>query len=445
MQLSEPKTRDGSRHELVRSGAPGANTLNLGPLDWINACDYPAQVFVYEHQLDADALKYSLQRLLRDFPAFSGRCSVARDGVPSILLNDAGARFTEHHSALTLTEFLQHRGSSTEAGEYADKIAAFKSASSDSPLLAVRLTHLAGGGSVLGITHFHGVCDGGGMFQFFDAWCRAAKGESYSLPVFDRSVLGTLQQPFSGAAPSEHDRFPGISLLELMQLFNRVKTLADRSRRRVIHFSAADLSSIRRRALQQGKRPSKWFSAQDLLVAHLWREVALSQTGEEEIGLSYILDLRKRHGFDLPEEYIGNAHSIRSGTLAKAALLQADVIELAQRVREISDNADPASVGQDMAYLSRCIPGSNKLHITESALRPTETLTVNNLSNLRCYDVDFGAGNPIWYIPPEYPGCRIVHIVPSAKRDGGFDVHIKLEDREMERLAARHDAMRALA
>ncbi|WP_313920659.1 acyltransferase [Tahibacter sp.] len=440
MEVTESRCIEIIRTELVRSGMTDADTLALGPLDWINACDYPAQIFLYENRLDARQLKRSLQQLLLDFPAFSGRCVVAADGIPSIVLNDAGLRFTEQNSALTLTEFLHECRSSTEAGEYTDKIAAFKSAASDSPLLAIRLTHLASGGSVLGVTHFHGVCDGGGMFQFFAAWSKVAKGEIYRAPVFDRSLLQNLQQSFNGTSPSQHDSFPGISLLELMQLFTRVKNLAEHSKRQVIHFSAADLAGIKRRALLHGKRPTRWFSSQDLLVAHLWREICLIPAECDSMRLSYILDLRKRHGFELPEEYIGNAHSIRSGFLTKSMLAQTDVVELAQRVREISDSADPISVGQDMAYLTQRIPGSNKLHITESALYPTETLTVNNLSNLPCYDLDLGVGNPIWYVPPEYPGCRIVHIVPSAQRDGGFDVHVKLGGDEMGRLRERHEA-----
>jgi len=446
MAVAEPTTMAvASASSLVCAGTGNDGVLGLGPLDWINACDYPSQLFVYEGSLDAGVLKRSLARLLQDFRPFAGRCALAADGIPSIAVNDAGVRFTEQHSPLTLTEFLRECGSSAGAGEYADRIAPFKSASSDSPLLAIRLTQLRGGGSVLGVTHFHGICDGGGMFQFFTAWSRTIQGAPYPSPLFDRATLEPLQQSHSGVAPSEHDSFPGINLLELMQLFTRVKGLADRSRRRVIHFSAAALGAIRRHALQQGKRPSKWFSAQDLLVAHLWREVALAQTECDEIALAYILDLRQRHGFELPEAYIGNAHSIRSGRLTTPESQLPDLIELAQRVREISDNAEPRSVGQDMAYLARCMPGSNKLHITETALRPTETLTVNNLSSLPCYDIDLGVGAPVWYVPPEYPGCRIVHIVPSARRDGGFDVHIKLDPQEMDRLQRRHDALLAQA
>jgi shikimate O-hydroxycinnamoyltransferase len=427
---------------LVRSGKVPGQTLSLGPLDWINACDYPSQLFVYRTRLDADALKRSLQRLLLDFPLFAGHCVVARDGIPSIQLSDAGVRFTEQRSPLTLREFIRERGSATQAGEYSDKIPPFKSASVDPPLLAIRLTHLNGGGSVLGVTHFHGVCDGGGMFQFFSAWSRAIKGEAYPPPVLDRSVLGALQRSLAGEQPSAFDSFPAVSLMELMQLFARIKNLADRSQRQVVHFSGDLLATLKRRALQQGSRPSRWFSTQDLLVAHLWHEVSSAQT-EAAIRLSYILDLRGRHGFDVPDAYIGNAHSIRCGAAAGASLQQGDIVSLAQTVREISDTADAHSVGQDMAYLARRIPGSNKLHLTESALRPTETLTVNNLSNLPCYDLDLGGGSPVWYVPPEYPGCRIAHIVPAAPGDGGFDVHLKLDEREMAQVLARHHALQA--
>lgn len=427
---------------LIRSGVAGGQ-IALAPLDWINSSDFPSQIFLYRDSLDPARLKTSLAEVLRAFPIFSGRSVVASDALPVVALSDDGVRFTEQHSPLSIIEARRRCEQTGEAGDYAQKVAPFKNASGDTPLLSITLTQFEGGGSALGITHFHGVCDGGGMFHFLSSWSKCLNGAPFTVPVFDRSVIRRLQQGHQGEVPSAHDSFPGVSLVELMQMFVQVKAMAQRSTRQVVHFSADRLKNMKRDALRRGGSPQTWFSTQDLLVAHVWREVVLAQDQPVPLRLSCILDLRKRHGFEVPDEFIGNAHTMRSGEARDSQWQESELVALAQRVREVSDAADPVSVGQDVAYLARQIPGAKKIHVSELALRPSQNLTINNLCTLPCYDIDLGAGNPVWYVPPDYPGSRIVHVAPSAARDGGFDVHIKLDRAEMERLLDRHRAAAA--
>uniref|UniRef100_A0A383V810 Uncharacterized protein n=1 Tax=Tetradesmus obliquus TaxID=3088 RepID=A0A383V810_TETOB len=153
-----------------------------------NRCVLP-WAFLYKETLRPAALKEALSAALDAFPTLAGRVQpekpasrFARTTNWQLACCNAGVPFSVHSSSSSLQELLQSGAMTQRQGftfpdakestlpPYMERMDAAAVLSGDAPVLAVRLTQLAGGGSILAVTASHVVLDGRSYVRFLQHW-----------------------------------------------------------------------------------------------------------------------------------------------------------------------------------------------------------------------------------------------------------------------------------
>ena len=167
-----------------RASPPLATTVLLSPLD---TCVFvknlsPTCAFWYARCPDAALMVEALRRTLRVFPIVAGRLRKAPqpnalDAEYEVLCNDAGVTFDIFSCSGTVADFMgpgggvhhQPRGNLKPAPFNAavDTVAA---ARGTGPLARFRLTRLADGGGILGLSFSHIIVDGHSGLHFNYVW-----------------------------------------------------------------------------------------------------------------------------------------------------------------------------------------------------------------------------------------------------------------------------------
>ncbi|XP_047973664.1 benzyl alcohol O-benzoyltransferase-like [Salvia hispanica] len=161
------------------------------------------------------------------------------------------------------------------------------------PLLLIQVTRLKCGGFVLATRLNHTMSDGAGLVQFLSAVSEFARGHASPSvqPIWERHLLSARNPPHVTCTHHEYgDNTPPDDI-----------NMVDRS----FLFTPADISALRC-SLPPYLRGCSSF---DIATACTWRcrAISLSLNPEEEIGLSCIVNVRKRLNPPLPEGYYGNA------------------------------------------------------------------------------------------------------------------------------------------
>ncbi|KAG6387628.1 hypothetical protein SASPL_152820 [Salvia splendens] len=163
----------------------------------------------------------------------------------------------------------------------------------NSPLLLIQVTRLKCGGFVFATRLNHTMSDAAGLVQFMSAVSEFARGHaSPSIqPIWERHLLSARNPPVVTCTHHEYgDSTPSDEI-----------NMVDRS----FLFTPVDISALRR-SLPPHLRDCSSF---DIATACTWRcrTISLSLNPEEEIGLSCIVNVRKRLNPLIPEGYYGNA------------------------------------------------------------------------------------------------------------------------------------------
>ena len=189
-------------------------TIALSPFDLANMGRSIPMVWFYSEALDEEKLIASLRTALADYPVLCGRYAPADPaGAPpaAVRLCNAGVPVricTVQGSAATATAHLPTVADAPPSFFATDAADPYlpphapgflDGGDPDEPLLAVQISHLAAGGTALGVVVHHGVLDGEAQIGFVVNWSRAFRGwPPEPAPLHDRSAVERLP----GAAPS---------------------------------------------------------------------------------------------------------------------------------------------------------------------------------------------------------------------------------------------------
>ncbi|CAM5710679.1 hypothetical protein SANTM175S_10459 [Streptomyces antimycoticus] len=113
---------------------------------------------------------------MRTFPILSGRMKRDPDGGLSVLCDDGGVRFVEAHASEPMPDYGPRHTAKKGLERHLSHAMPFWVVDRDTPLFTVKLTHMKGGGSILGLTMNHAVADGSSYMSFLESWVREHRG-----------------------------------------------------------------------------------------------------------------------------------------------------------------------------------------------------------------------------------------------------------------------------
>lgn len=282
-------------------------------------------LWVFERELDPEALRQGLEDFLTESPSFAGRMDPKKggvkntnDGVPFTVQYADGSHFDVADDPSPHTDWMDKRNLS---GVWSGK----------EPLLTVCLTQLMQGGSVLGIVVSHGVAGGAGFFGVclprLAAFTRAAAGqgpdalqgtlapveERTAFPAYPKRSVKTLQQHMGTLERRPLDFRDALLGGLKRSLFYLVLTSAVDRPRVKVHFGKRELDNIKAHA-SKGLRRAKWLSTGEALVSHLTlvmdQLTAMGSLAPVHVGI--VCDYTPRLKADLPPGFIANTFYLHS-------------------------------------------------------------------------------------------------------------------------------------
>lgn len=430
--MTASATESGTKQTFtVRAGEASGDRIRLSVYDMLFGTIYTPRAFFYRETLDGEALRASLGRTLRHFPMFSGRMKRDPDGGLSVLCDDAGVRFIEAHASVPMPDYGPRHTAKKGLERHLSHTMPFWVVDRDTPLLTVKLTHMKGGGSILGLTNNHAVADGTSCMSFLESWVREHRGLGYPKPSHDRGVIDAL------AASAPDDTSTGGAHLTVMRRGQKAAFLGRILRGLssvttvTTRFTAAELATIKANAMADLAGTQRWVSTNDALTAHLWKVLGSLRdrpdTSEERLGL--IADFRSFLGGAVPDDYWGNAVTNTRPGMTAAELRSRPLGEVAATVRAAHAENTEERIREEVAFLcAERDAGRLKRLITTMTLDSFDsTIAINNRSKLPFYSIDYGQGAPFWYDSTSIAIPWTVQIAPApADQDGARDVHIAL-------------------
>ncbi|MFI0240541.1 acyltransferase [Streptomyces sp. NPDC016845] len=419
---------DSARTVVLRGGGPSGGRVRLGVHDLMNGTFATPRTFFYRRTLNAGAVEDSLRRTLAQYPLLTGRLERDPDGGLSVARNDAGAVFAVAHCDRPMPEYGPDLSARKDLRRYLHAVNAFRVVGHDTPLLSVKVTHMRGGGSVLGVSINHAVVDGGGYLDFLLHWSRTHAGEESPAAPYDRALLDGLAD---GVSPAPDD--PQYRVITGGQKFGfiwKVNARARRLRTITARFTADEVLALRETARtgQGADRPAA--SSGDALGAHLWRVLGALRDrdpgAQERLGI--VVGLRAALKDRLPDGYWGNAVSNTTAVLPAGELREEPLAHTVTALRAALDRVTPDRVRRETAYLEAQRSGgrSGRVFSRMSLDAFEDTVALNNSSRLPVYRVEFGAGRPFWFEYPASPIPWTVLITPTPADDHSRDVHLSV-------------------
>lgn len=427
MKIGRPPGNPG-RTVVLRGGGPSGERVRLGVHDLMNGTFATPRTFFYRRTLDDGALEDSLRRTLAHYPLLTGRLERDQDGGLSVACDDAGAVFSVAHSDRAMPDYGPDRPARQDLRRYLHSVNAFRVVGHDTPLLSVKVTHMRGGGSVLGVSVNHAVVDGGGYLDFLLQWSAAQAGREIRPVPYDRTPLERLA---GDVRPAPDD--PQYTVITGRQKFGfiwKVNARARTMRTITVRFTADEVLALREaaRAGQDADRPPA--SSGDALGAHLWRVLGALRAREpgaqERLGI--VVGLRAALKDRLPDGYWGNAVSNTTAALPARELREEPLAHTVAAVRAALDRVTPDRIRREAAFLEaqRSAGRSGRVFSRMSLDAFEGTVALNNAGRLAVYEVEFGAGRPFWFEFPASPVPWTVLVTPTPDDDHSRDVHLSV-------------------
>lgn len=277
------------------------------------------------------------------------------------------------------------------------------------PLFRARLI-VAPDGAWLASSLSRAVGDEYAHFLFLDAWARAARGEHFAAPSFDRETLIPAVSPQAPKVTEESFyRRTG---------YRWASTRAEKVVSRVRSWTAAETAEFFDRYAD-----GAGLSLNDCLVASLWKEIGAEWAqGEPLRRLVFAYDYRRLVP-GLGPLFFGNAIGTVHVSLDIDRWQEAGVSDLAQRARASVARVDLSSVRDHLSCLEELRQQRGAGVIEEIDRSPARfAFFVGNFSRFPLRQLDFGSGSPQRMRVPSAPP-RTVLILPVA--GGGLDLQIQ--------------------
>jgi Transferase family len=410
-----------TNHELVRPTTSPTATPSwpLTPIDQFALQWLIQGTWVFDVNVDANALKHGLARLLDAYPILCGRVAAGKSiewtetGVPVIEETDASLGVRDFGPTRTdVTRFgYRHSPTLIRRGR--------------APLMTVKLTRLRDG-CVLAICCSHACLDGNGFYSMARNLSRATAGKPFSRPVFDRPpTRSKLRSRAEVARDAQQTAWHRFTMLDTVRYALARPRLLDRSF--VAHFSPSTLQRCKDE-LVRGSGCDR-LSTNSALLAHVAHCVVtlLGLDANSSFALSAAVDQRGRVAA-LADDFAGNAVSVAATSPIPARASPADIaVRLHKRLEPILGRPSPEL--ESIARLTAEVVGHrlpySTIPVSGMLGRRPKLFYTNSFSKFPVYDVDFGEASrpvrPVRAIPHNL-GDPIV-LWPAPPSAGGVELY----------------------
>jgi len=365
-------------------------------------------VCYYETTLDVGTLEVALRKTLGKYPMLAGRLDLQTPGYAS-----KGVRLTNDGVPLRVVRDNNQRFENLPQ-DYADATRRFLDFApwidlmlGDAPVFTAKVTHCAGGGSVLGVCMSHAVSDGQGFIEFLVTWAKMANNEAHPLgdPVFDRSLVSQPPADMSVEEMREMLSMEGFdNVSSVPMLANALKAgrglIPD-----FLRFPAGNrmMVSIKEDGMRRLRESSEATNDNEALSAHSWLALADLCGLPNGTPFEHVTVVSGRGGrTGLPDMYFGNAAiGVCTGRVAVGDY--STLLDVKNGLRPGFTKAMMRRNKYLMLTEAAFRAGVNGFDFDIMAFMQGQMCWCNNLVEIykKLYDLDFGTGSPTLALPPE--------------------------------------------
>ena len=426
--MERPASQTVRLPELLDTGG----TLELSPYDLCNKGRSTPMTWFYGDTLDTPQLLDSLTTTLASYPVFCGRYNASPP--TAVDLNNAGVPVQISIHPSTLSEAVAHLPPSGKASVFLrtahEPFVPTKEpmdpdqGSTEAPLMSIKITTFAGGGTAIGILAQHCVVDAEAQILFMRHWACAYRG----LPLLPPPVHARcyVDKAVADAPIERPDGFrvhaikPGE---QHMPEFVGVMPQINGPSVCIVPLDGEALATLKAEASAE-LPPGAYVSTDDVLTAHVWRTLCAMRC--EQLGIPVDSDemttchrpvnFRKRIEVPLAEGYVGNAISQVLTDMSVRELLSSHPSAVAHRLRsDLLSQHSPTMVKERARWLAHVMRGGGKAKMVFDAKALTFIVSSWNFAwEDAAFDAaplafDHGAIVPI-----------VAVLVPRPKADGLF-------------------------
>ncbi|CAB5187078.1 uncharacterized protein OCT59_025193 [Rhizophagus irregularis] len=378
--------------------------------------------------MDPSKLRDSLGDILSDYYPLAGRLKKEIDGKLSIACCDQGIPFIIAKSPdITIQQLEEKKWQPSSIPDHLvpdlPVTHGLISLPLDVPLLMVQHTTLADGSVVLGTVMHHTIADGISLFCFLDNWGRKARQEPIIPPVHDRSLLKA-----SGNPPThEHPEFKLFKLpTEASQAMPPMPPMITK----LFHINRDNLKKLCN--VYSGEH--NLVSANDALVAHLWRLVTRARgiPLDAEVICAFPCDGRKRLKPFFPPNYFGNCILNTVLKMLVSELINGSQPNLALQIRKAIDKVNDSKIRSSIDWIEQQ-PNKSEIKLNCNYYCGKD-LVLTNWSKFSLYDLDFGYGTPLRFSLRRGRNLDGIVILLGTKYDDGIQAYTSLIIEHMQKL-----------
>ena len=393
--------------------------MPISPLDAYEDHFPVGYVAFYRRTLDRERLMRSLETVAAACPLLTGRMTRSPRGPKAIALSDEGIGFEWCESRDTLGDWRDPDrnaiGGFVRLPFPQDPRRRFQ------PLMTVRLTQLAGGGSVLGVGLGHVLADGTGIAQLLRDWARVARGERIEPSLWHRREQAEAFRVDGfepERVPVRERTYLGLheaSIPELGRLYLHLLRRLPEWVGLTIPIRGEHIEDLK---AQVNGGATERLSSNDVLSAFLWKllDRALWPEGSRRSRFFGVTDLRRHAPGAGDRAVFGNmsGHLLLETKPGGARAL--DVAALATRLRAEARAIAPERFCQQEVWLRHRQLNGRMTRVLGAEPYPGD-VAVSNCRYIPFYDIDFGGGRPYFFNLPAEKFPRIV-VWPAADGDG---------------------------
>lgn len=414
-----------SASTLVRANQKTSQVITCSTTDCLVNRFSISAIFFYREKLPSKLLIAALEKVLASFPLFSGRLKIV-EGNLLIDCNNKGAQFSLHSKGYSLAWALDNL-SQVRLYQLVNTIDARKALASQRPILSIRLTHFACGGTALGVCCHHSIGDMRTFMNFMKAWSAAVNGTPYSPPLVIENRNAYLQEKL---ASNENvlSNVRHITIGELLKLTAYVLTTARKQTSVKLYFSDSEIANMRQ---VFSEKAGQRLSRNDVLCAHIFSLITRLDNYDKDRYLGIPVDYRSKTG--LSENLLGNLMDTINISVPKNAC----PFEVAKSIRKgiNSFETDHLSVMPTHRYVEDNGGVKKSQRFVSKSVDPIRrAISITNWSKFGVYDIDFLDAKPLYFTSVDYSPVPWIFIIVNGFSNQGLICSANLPTKLAQRL-----------
>ncbi|QWF84534.1 acyltransferase [Amycolatopsis sp. CA-230715] len=372
-----------SATRVIKAGRASGAVVRCGLIDSMTIDMAVVATFFYDRTLDVDRLADGLSRALDLVPVFGGRIR-GDTASAEIVCSDSGVPMTVTEVDRTLADTITLAGAFGYPSE--------PTGAGELPLLAIRVSRLADGGTVVGCSWNHTVGDTHSFMLLMRAWSACVDGgEIPAVDIVDDrdAFLDRVLPPQGDVAADYTEIGPG----DAEGIMRRLSSSAAQPTETVqLAFTEAEVARLRD-ALRV--KAGRWLSASDAVSAHVLTSLAGLEDPPKARDLTVPVNIRRPLG--LSASVIGNL-------LGKIELPYAPDISperLAASLRGAIEGypVSHLNLRANLEFLAKPDRRFLQTFVPTAVLSERPSTVLTNWAGFGAYDITFDGNRPRFFSP----------------------------------------------